>query len=115
MWKRKLIEDGKQPSQPQKKYYRSRAHCNPLSHNDGFRYPLKPEDMNWTSHYPLYASDNNLNLSKPVTVLDIGCGFGGLTVSLAELLPENLILAMEIRAKVCEFVRLRIEGTLMNS
>ncbi len=21
---------------PQKKYYRSRAHCNPLSHNDSF-------------------------------------------------------------------------------
>ena len=31
-------------------------------------------------------------------------------MALAELLPEELILAMEIRAKVCEFVRLRIEG-----
>jgi hypothetical protein len=29
--------------QPQKKYYRSRAHCNPLSHNDGFNYPTAPD------------------------------------------------------------------------
>lgn len=28
---------------PLKRYFRSRAHCNPLSHNDGFRYPLSPE------------------------------------------------------------------------
>lgn len=24
------------PKAPQKKFYRSRAHCNPLSHNDSF-------------------------------------------------------------------------------
>ena len=45
-----------EPQQPQKKFYRSRAHCNPLSHNDGFRYPLSPAHMDWTSHYPNYAS-----------------------------------------------------------
>jgi tRNA (guanine-N7-)-methyltransferase len=32
-------------------------------------------------------------------------------MSLAELLPDSLLLALEIRAKVCEFVRLRIEAT----
>ena len=37
---------------PQKRFYRSRAHCNPLSHNDGFNYPTRPTDMNWISHYP---------------------------------------------------------------
>lgn len=42
--------------------------------------------------------------------LDIGCGFGGLTVALASLLPDKLILGLEIRAKVCEYVRLRIEA-----
>ena len=30
-------EDG----MPKKKYFRSRAHCNPLSHNDSFDYPSR--------------------------------------------------------------------------
>ena len=45
---------------------------------------------------------------QPPTVLDIGCGFGGLTLHLAQLLPNERVLGMEIRAKVTEFVRLRI-------
>ena len=85
---------------PQKKFYRQRAHCNPLSHNDAFDYPLKPDFMDWSvDHYP--------NGNVP-TVLDIGCGFGGLTLALATVLPEETILGMEIRAKVTEYVRLRI-------
>ncbi|CAH0483007.1 unnamed protein product [Peronospora belbahrii] len=88
---------------PQKKYYRSRAHCNPLSHNDCFNYPQTPNQMDWTRHYP--------DIQTPcVDFLDIGCGFGGLTVKLAELYPEKLTLALEIRAKVTEYVRLRIEA-----
>ena len=35
-----------------------------------------------------------------VTILDIGCGFGGLTVGLASLYQDELVLGMEIRAKV---------------
>lgn len=85
---------------PQKRFYRARAHCNPLSHNDTFEYPINPEMMDWTVHYP--------TLKKAPTVLDVGCGFGGLTVKLSTLLPEELILGMEIRAKVTEYVRLRI-------
>eukprot|EP00586_Coscinodiscus_wailesii_P013475 CAMPEP_0172514102 /NCGR_PEP_ID=MMETSP1066-20121228/257442_1 /TAXON_ID=671091 /ORGANISM="Coscinodiscus wailesii, Strain CCMP2513" /LENGTH=293 /DNA_ID=CAMNT_0013294633 /DNA_START=71 /DNA_END=949 /DNA_ORIENTATION=+ len=88
---------------PQKKYYRSRAHCNPLSHNDTFSYPTNPTSETWKSHYP--------DIKKPMicpNVLDIGCGFGGLTISLATLLPQHTILGMEIRAKVTEYVRLRI-------
>ena len=86
---------------PQKKFYRQRAHCNPLSHNDAFEYPLKPELMDWSKeHYP--------NGGATPTVLDIGCGFGGLTLALATLLPNEVILGMEIRAKVTEYVRLRI-------
>ena len=45
-----------------------------------------------------------------VRYLDVGMGFGGLTVALAELYPNELVLGMEIRAKVCEYVRLRIEA-----
>jgi tRNA (guanine-N7-)-methyltransferase len=90
---------------PQKRFYRQRAHCNPLSCNDSFHYPVRPDLMDWTKeHYPGWKEGSN-----PVpTVLDIGCGFGGLTVALSTLLPEETILGMEIRAKVTEFVRLRI-------
>ena len=49
-------------------------------------------------------------VDKDVSILDIGCGFGGLTLALSKLFPEKLVLGMEIRAKVCEYVRLRIEG-----
>ena len=84
---------------PQKRFYRSRAHCNPLSHNDAFQYPRTPNDMDWTQHY---------RSGKPPSVLDVGCGFGGLTVALSTLLPDEQILGMEIRAKVTEYVRLRI-------
>ena len=88
---------------PQKKFYRLRAHCNPLSHNDTFDYPLSPSHMNWTeSHYPQLA------VGVVPDVLDIGCGFGGLTLALATLLPDNVILGLEIRSKVTEYVRLRI-------
>lgn len=90
--------------QPQKKFYRQRAHCNPLSHNDAFQYPTRPECMDWTlEHYP------NLPKGTVPTVLDIGCGFGGLTMALGKVLPpDECILGMEIRAKVTEYVRLRI-------
>jgi Putative methyltransferase len=44
----------------------------------------------------------------PPTVLDIGCGFCGLTLALAAIFPEETILGLEIRAKVTEYVRLRI-------
>ena len=36
------IESIKVQAMPLKRYFRSRAHCNPLSHNDGFHYPLSP-------------------------------------------------------------------------
>ena len=91
-----ITEEGERP---QKKFYRQRAHCNPLSHNDAFEYPIKPLDMDWTDHYFPAAPKG----STP-TILDIGCGFGGLTMALAPLLPDKLILGMEIRAKVSLFV-----------
>lgn len=92
---------------PQKKFYRSRAHCNPLSHNDTFDYPVHPSKMDWSSHYPELISCDPLKKIVP-TVLDVGCGFGGLTIALSTLLPEQVILGLEIRAKVAEYVRLRI-------
>ncbi|CAM9519423.1 unnamed protein product [Chrysoparadoxa australica] len=88
---------------PQKKHYRARAHCNPLSHNTAFDYPPRHEDMDWGKHFPGHE--------KPgVQFLDIGCGFGGLTVALAAAYPDKCIMGMEIRQKVAEYVRLRIEA-----
>jgi tRNA (guanine-N7-)-methyltransferase len=98
-----ITEDG---DMPQKKFYRSRAHCNPLSHNDTFYYPADCSDMDWTDHYPNWKSPDNKKVVP--TVLDIGCGFGGLTIALATLLPQETVLGLEIRAKVAEYVRLRI-------
>ncbi|RHZ20150.1 hypothetical protein DYB37_004415 [Aphanomyces astaci] len=103
---------------PQKKFYRSRAHCNPLSHNDSFDYPLNPADMNWSTHFPKLENPYvlhfviipDLGCFRKVDILDIGCGFGGLTIALAGLFPDKTTLAMEIRPKVTEYVRLRIEA-----
>lgn len=80
---------------PKKRFFRSRAHCNPLSHNDSFDYPRCPEDCDWSGLYP-----NIAEADRVVRILDIGMGFGGLTVKLAEILPNTLVLGMEIRAKV---------------
>ena len=46
-----------------------KAHCNPLSHNDSFKYPLSPEeaDAAWEAHYPNIPSDHRV-----VKYLDIG-------------------------------------------
>lgn len=36
-----------------------------------------------------------------VSIVDVGCGFGGLTVALSPLFPDKGVLGMEIRVKVC--------------
>ena len=93
---------------PQKKYYRSRAHANPLSFNDNLTYPASPDLMDWGPYYPGGGAAAAGGAAGAPTVLDIGCGFGGLTIELATLLPDSNVLGLEIRAKVCEYVRLRI-------
>jgi hypothetical protein len=80
---------------PKKTFYRSRAHVNPLSHNNAFAYPVAPSQHDWAPYYP--------TSNGTPTIVDVGCGFGGLTVALAELYPEECSLGMEIRAKVALF------------
>ena len=55
--------------------------------------------MDWSEYYPEFISETaGEDMSKPkplkqdVEVVDIGCGFGGLLVALAPLLPEQLML-----------------------
>ena len=94
---------------PRKKYYRARAHCNPLSHNNAFDYPTMPSFLDWTDvHYPNHPLPKGTSDKVVPTVLDIGCGFGGLTIALATLMGDKTILGLEIRDKVAEYVRLRI-------
>lgn len=105
---------------PQKKFYRARAHCNPLSFNETFDYPTRPDLMDWTEDFypehPALKKDTEEDISSFQSsamtihpdVLDVGCGFGGLTMALSSALPNNTILGLEIRAKVTEYVRLRI-------
>lgn len=72
--------------------------------------------MDWSSLYPDYVAENGAaddsasapgteaeqsllpvnprRLSKDVEVADIGCGFGGLLIALAPLMPDTLILGM---------------------
>lgn len=98
---------------PQKKYYRQRAHSNPIA-DHCIEYPIKPDLMNWNSLYPLHFSNNEQesreinSLQECVEFADIGCGYGGLLVTLSPMFPNSLILGMEIRVKVSDYVMDRI-------
>ncbi|PYI32936.1 hypothetical protein BP00DRAFT_494236 [Aspergillus indologenus CBS 114.80] len=102
---------------PKKKFYRQRAHANPFSDHQ-LQYPLSPAHMDWASHFPAYVnpdpSQTNLigtrKLLKDVEIVDIGCGFGGLLVGLAPLLPETLMVGMEIRVSVLDYLSTRIQA-----
>ncbi|KAJ2789975.1 tRNA (guanine-N(7)-)-methyltransferase (tRNA(m7G46)-methyltransferase) [Coemansia helicoidea] len=45
-----------------------------------------------------------------VEFADIGCGYGGLLVALAPLYPNTLMVGMEIRTKVVNYLQKRIEA-----
>lgn len=75
--------------------------------------------MDWSYYYPAFVAPDTQPdaeghaikpLTKHVTVADIGCGFGGLLVSLSPLLPDELILGLEIRTQVTEYVEDRISA-----
>uniref|UniRef100_A0AC35U232 tRNA (guanine-N(7)-)-methyltransferase n=1 Tax=Rhabditophanes sp. KR3021 TaxID=114890 RepID=A0AC35U232_9BILA len=89
------------PKLPQKKYYRQRAHANPMSDHD-LNYPVYPSEVEW---YELFGEASN---TSKVSFLDIGCGYGGLLFRLSEEFPDKLSMGMEIRVKVTDFVQDKI-------
>lgn len=65
--------------------------------------------MDWTGLYPKKPSDTKVEFA------DVGCGYGGLLVSLAPIFPDKYMLGMEIRIKVSEYVQKRIEALRANA
>ncbi|XP_026570563.1 tRNA (guanine-N(7)-)-methyltransferase isoform X2 [Pseudonaja textilis] len=108
---------------PQKRFYRQRAHSNPLADHTLF-YPAKPEEMDWSALYPEFCvplTNDNWHddpkdmeeRTKPryqVEFADIGCGYGGLLVALSPLFPNTLMLGLELRVKVSDYVCDRIQA-----
>lgn len=69
--------------------------------------------MDWTVHFPAFKSETPSPNDTPkctgqVEIADIGCGFGGLIVALSPLYPETLMLGMELRTQVTDYVINRI-------
>lgn len=62
--------------------------------------------MDWSQYYPEKVSDTDKN--HVVEFADIGCGYGGLLITLSPMFPDSLILGMEIRVKVSDYVMDRI-------
>lgn len=109
-----------------------RAHINPLN-TTPFPYPPHHTYVDWKGHYPLrfggsiednqkvycntvehpsfYEHPRDYQLhDKKVEIIDVGCGYGGLLFALAPLFPNKLILGMEIRDKLVNFVGEKIRG-----
>ncbi|GBF95069.1 tRNA (guanine-N(7)-)-methyltransferase [Raphidocelis subcapitata] len=111
--KRKADDERATAKHPRKSMYRARAHSNPF--NDPiYDVPPHPDDMDWAKHFPERvqrggeASTSGADSAPLVRFADIGCGFGGLLIKLAPLYPDTLMVGMELRDKVAEYVRERI-------
>ncbi|KAG8972545.1 tRNA (guanine-N(7)-)-methyltransferase (tRNA(m7G46)-methyltransferase) [Tulasnella sp. 425] len=115
------VQLDKATGMPQRRHYRQRAHANPFSDHT-LHYPASPAEMDWSIHYPKYFSppgnsedagpgpSNTALASKKVEFADVGCGFGGLLMALAPLFPETLMLGLEIRVSVTQFVADKISA-----
>ena len=51
---------------------------------------------------------NGMNVSDALRFADVGCGYGGLLVQLSPMFPDKLMLGLEIRVKVSDYVRDRL-------
>jgi tRNA (guanine-N7-)-methyltransferase len=112
--------------------HRSRAHINPLN-DTFFPFPLNPDYVDWRIHYPkafdcaqnmttVVATNTRENpihynvriedgfngKARSVDFLDVGCGYGGLLFALHDKFPEKLVLGMEIRDKLVDYIGKKI-------
>jgi tRNA (guanine-N7-)-methyltransferase len=85
---------------------RIRAHANPLADSE-IPHPATPKDVLWDTFYPEHKQAL-ADLKTEVKFADVGCGFGGLLVSLAPVFPDKLILGLEIRDRVVTLDKERI-------
>lgn len=101
---------------PQKRWYRQRAHANPFS-DHALQYPARPEDMNWSTIFPDYYNREDGSKKQQdcrgVEFADVGCGFGGLIMQLAPLYPDTLMLGLEIRVHVMQYVHDKVVALRM--
>lgn len=102
-------EDERVPGMPHRGDYRQRAHCNPLSDRD-IPYPLNPSEIDWCDFYPVLRNENCGIPQKSPSILDIGCGYGGLSFAIAPNYPDKLVLAFEIRLTVTTYVNEKIKA-----
>jgi tRNA (guanine-N7-)-methyltransferase len=65
--------------------------------------------MIWSTHYPAFTTQLS-NSESQVEVADIGCGFGGLLVALSPVFPNALMVGMELRTQVLDYVTSRINA-----
>ena len=121
---------------PKKNKHRMRAHINPFNEVT-IAVPKNPEYAQWHLHYPSFFDIPNNNDDRIVvntgkfqipyetkasnpkqlapTILDIGCGYGGLMFALTKHYPDNLILGQEIRDKIANFVAKKSNTLRINS
>ena len=92
---------------PRKRFYRQRAHSNPFS-DHRLDYPASPDKMDWQKFYPGFYDETSGKMTSRVEIADIGCGYGGLLTKLGPEFPDSLVLGMEIRVQVTQYVEDRI-------
>lgn len=85
--------------------------------------------MDWSPYFPAYVADSEelpdadshaedggsalaapKKMKQDVEIIDIGCGFGGLLVAMGPAVPKSLMLGLEIRTQVTEYVQERIRA-----
>merc|ERR1711957_430507 len=125
----------KRVNMPKKNKFRMHAHINPFG-NLTMPTPRNTRFVDWSIHYPSFFGVSHGNNNKiytntgkyqiaydkevacpeiKPTILDIGCGYGGLCFELTKYFPDKLILGMEIRDKVINFVGEKINSKRINS
>lgn len=62
--------------------------------------------MDWVPLYPCLAQTPSLR----VEIVDVGCGYGGLLLGLSPLFPDKLILGIEIRIQVTNYILNKIKA-----